>query len=234
MMLYRGFGLLLLGAAFLGGAAEIAAQATLSDRPWMLPAIDVWIILAPSSLEAARRALGPEMLDALAGSLLILPAWLLFGLPGAALAWLGRPQDDETEGPDEESLFLYDRLAKLAREEGYGNEPGDGPDIHTTLAADDEDGQSGDDLAPTQQLLAEDEDSGQEGDDSAPTDQGYAPADLGDAKTWIDAEGADRPSRPPEAEGQTPAPAEEKPRPFSVPKPPPAGLGHWVPPARNE
>lgn len=219
MIIVHGLGLLLLIAAFLGGAAEIAARGSMADPSWFLSARETWEHLWPQSLAIARQAVGPGLWTGLVEPALAPPFWMLFGAPGAALAWVGRPRHHDIEGPDEDSMFLYDRLVERAREEGYLDEPGDGPQ-HFNLEEDAD--REGDDLAPTQhgELPSDDE-----GDDSAPTEHGYDPPEPEDAKAWAeldDGRGQDG-NAGRQAEGGRATP-------FSVPKPPRPGLGAWVPP----
>jgi hypothetical protein len=222
MILLYGIGLILLVAAFLGGAAEIAARGSLDESRWMLSGLETLRLLRPSVPVALREAVGPGLWPIVEGMLAV-PFWVLFGLPGGILAAIGRPRHDDVEGPDEESLFLYDRLVERAREEGYVTEPGDEPQPHESLPEADEADQEGDDLAPSHHDGLAGEETG--GDDSAPTDHDYVPPDLGDIKDW-----AAEPDRPPE-----PYPPGEKPaKPLVVPEPPPAGLGRWIAPPPKE
>lgn len=122
------FGWLLLFAAALGAAAEVAARAGPHAGGFLLSAYDVWYALWPGSLVVAKirieALLGPWAWDPLATGVLAVPLWVLFGLPGWLLIWLGRPRPgprDEAgrqeERDEEEALFLYDSLAERAEAE---------------------------------------------------------------------------------------------------------------------
>jgi hypothetical protein len=84
----------------------------------------VWKTVAPRSLYAlTNSAVWP-----FAQPLLHFPGWLLFGVPGILLSVIFRsPRDDEPEPlttkalaqAHEESLFLFDELARAAHKEGY-------------------------------------------------------------------------------------------------------------------
>ena len=52
-------------------------------------------------------------------TLLRLPAWAFLGIPGVYLVMRYRPPRGHVEDIDEDQLFMFDRLAKRAREEGY-------------------------------------------------------------------------------------------------------------------
>lgn len=220
MILVYAIGLILLIAAFLGGAVEISARSSLDEPRWMLSALESWRILWPDSLIAFEEKIGPGLWP-LAEAAMALPFWLLFGLPGGILAWIGRPHHDDQEGPDEESLFLYDRLVERAKEDGYFSEPGDDPQPQGLSLPEEDADSEGDDLAPTHHDGLAAEENGE--DDSAPTDHDYVPPDLGDVREWAREWGSDS-AKPPEPQ----PPGEEKAKPFVVPKAPPTGLGQWI------
>lgn len=109
-------GVVLAVAAFLATAGELAARALNPDLP-VLPGLDaVWRTLSPDTWEATLVLVENTQLLGVLG----LPGWLVLGVPGLALIVAFR---ERGEGPDqdeyEESLFLFDELAKRAREEGY-------------------------------------------------------------------------------------------------------------------
>lgn len=93
-----------------------------------LSAYDVFYALWPGKLIVFKihieNQLGPGAWDPVVTRLLALPLWALFGVPGALLVWLGRshPADDEIDAI-EQSLYLYDSLAKQAKEEGLASDP---------------------------------------------------------------------------------------------------------------
>ena len=74
------------------------------------------------------KKFSPALWDPLLVSLLSLPTWFLFGAPGGTLAWYCRPNKEMTAEEleelkkCEESLFLFDELAKEAREAGYDDD----------------------------------------------------------------------------------------------------------------
>ena len=119
-------GLVLLGLAFILAAAENAAHAIPGvERTLILPAIELWRALSPEGpllFELrATRLLGDWIWDPVLVNLLKLPAWLIAGLPGAALVYFNRHRrsditDDDMRGA-EESHDLYQELTRMAKEE---------------------------------------------------------------------------------------------------------------------
>ncbi len=116
-------GLLLLAGAFLLAAYETMARVELQHGGAFMPAYDLWYGLWPSSLNHLRivleRDLHPMLWDPLLVSLLVLPAWLLVGAPGALLLVKFRPHRVDDDGHDEDSLYVLENLVKMAREEGH-------------------------------------------------------------------------------------------------------------------
>lgn len=129
-ILYR-LGWVLLGVAFLGGGAEMAARMVKGGGGLFLGTYDVWYALWPGSLvtfEIRMERLFPAWLwDPVLRSVLALPPWALFGIPGVLLAWFKHPHRGLALDPEmEESVFLFDELARRAIEEGYtDSESGD-------------------------------------------------------------------------------------------------------------
>jgi hypothetical protein len=139
----------LLAGAFFAGAYETMARVQGAAAGAILSAYDLWYTLWPGKLVVAQilveRHLHAALWEYLAVPLLSLPAWLLLGGPGAALAWRFRPRHAEDEEVDEDSLFVYDALAKAAEEEDHYDRreddmaPDHGPfdDIHPGNGGDD-------------------------------------------------------------------------------------------------
>ncbi len=128
MRLFFILGCLLLAAAFLSGTAEMATRVMYRREALAYSAIDVWRLISPQGLAQAKSyietELSPALWDPVLSTLLILPGWAVFGIPGIALVWFCHPKVKGGTRVDEDSLFLYDRLAERAREEGYHD---DGP-----------------------------------------------------------------------------------------------------------
>ncbi len=120
---------------FLGVAFLVIAFASASAEPFlvmigrgglMTSTYDLWYALAPRSLVLSQirieRAF-PILWDPVLRTLLMVPAWLLFGVPGGALAWLCRPHKEtpaailEEYHRQRESLFVIDELSREARKD---------------------------------------------------------------------------------------------------------------------
>jgi hypothetical protein len=123
-------GWVLLAGAFVSGAYETMARVQGAEAGAFLSAYDLWYTLWPGKLVITQilveRHLHAELWEYLAVPVLSLPAWLLLGGPGVALTWHFRPRHAEEDEADEESLFVFDALAKAAREEeGYDHREDD-------------------------------------------------------------------------------------------------------------
>ncbi|MDP6788639.1 MAG: hypothetical protein QF830_02615 [Rhodospirillales bacterium] len=117
-------GWVLLGGAFVAAAYETMARIHGAEMSVILSAHDLWYTLWPGKLVVTQilveRHLHWALWEYLARPLLSLPAWLLLGGPGAALAWRFRPrhpEGEDDENDEDESLFLFDALAEAAEEE---------------------------------------------------------------------------------------------------------------------
>ena len=111
----------LLVGAFVSGAYENMARVQGAMGGAFLSAYDLWYTLWPGKLVVTQilveRHLHAALWEYLVVPLLSLPAWLLLGGPGVFLTWRFRPHRADDDEGDEDSLFVYDALAKAAREE---------------------------------------------------------------------------------------------------------------------
>ena len=117
-----GWGLLVF--AFLGAAFESAARGRLGvEIGFFLSSYDLLSAYRPDLLRAAQEwidgALHWALWDPLLITLLRPPAWALLGIPGLYMVVRYRPPRGPVEDIDEDQLFIFDRLAKRAHEEGY-------------------------------------------------------------------------------------------------------------------
>lgn len=93
MLLFRVIGWLLVGAALVCAGAEILAS--LQAGQWTrLAAGEVWFRLDSSSLNLSQaviqRYVAPWLWDPAIVTMLLAPAWLVLGLPGALLTRVRR------------------------------------------------------------------------------------------------------------------------------------------------
>ncbi len=119
-------GWLLLVLAFVAAASEsLMTISPLMSLIWV-SAYDLWHTIWPTGpviLQIRLERYAPFLWDPIVKNLLMLPAWLLFGLPGALLAWYCRPgrvlspEQEEAFKKHEQSLKLYDALAEQAHRE---------------------------------------------------------------------------------------------------------------------
>jgi hypothetical protein len=122
-MIFFYIGCALLVAAFVAAGAETVARVQAELPSAIMSAYELWYTLWPASLIHSRivieRDYAPFLWDPLATTLLVLPAWLIIGAPGAVLFMRFRPRRDDLEELDEDALFVFDDLACRAREDGY-------------------------------------------------------------------------------------------------------------------
>ncbi len=163
------FGWLLLISAFVAGAAEAVVRRT-PDSGILVPAYDLWYTMWPGGLVITQirvEKFAPLLWDPVLVTILAIPAWALLAGPGVALTWYLRPNRvmtrDEREDmrKHEESLMLYDELARAAIAEGADvNDDDMAPDHsgHDVLeAAADLDYHNDEDLrAAIDEMMAED------------------------------------------------------------------------------
>ncbi len=114
-------GMVLVGLAFLSLAGEIAVRGPIETRGLYLSAEELWAGLAPESHAEFRswfRSAARPLWTFGFGPLLKVPAWLLLGLPGIFAVVYGRRRDAAPPDIDPDEVFLYEELAKRAKEEG--------------------------------------------------------------------------------------------------------------------
>ena len=127
MLFFLGWALMVL--AFAAASAETLARALPGEQGVFLSAYDLWYAAWPGNLVVTQirveKFLHPWLWDPVMVTVLAPPAWALFGAPGLALAWFFRPNRKMTEQEREdlrkyeESAFLFDKLARDAKEAGF-------------------------------------------------------------------------------------------------------------------
>jgi len=152
MKIFYYLGCMLLMAAFAAGAADVVPRSFARGGGGFVSAYDLLYAAWPGKLVVAQihvERLSSALWDPILTGLLALPAWLLLGLPGGALAWFHRPNREMSpevaEGlrRQEELLQLYDKLEEEAREAGFDKDEYDqGPvlDAHDSIDFDYADG----------------------------------------------------------------------------------------------
>ena len=116
------FGWVMIGLAFLSLVGEMAARGQYGSRVFFLSAEELWAALAPESFTEFRtlfRSAARPFWTYFLGPLLMLPAWLLFGLPGILAFGYAHRLDRTPREFDVEEAFLFDELVKRAKEEGH-------------------------------------------------------------------------------------------------------------------
>ena len=148
---YLGWGFL--AAAFLAGAAEPLATSTgRGFSNLLIPAYDLWYAVAPHSLVMSQirvEKIAPVLWDPVIESALLLPAWLLLGVPGGLLTWFLRPHREISDEMREdlehyrESLLIIETLSRDARnDETFNPDEDDNAPTHLMFdlhESDDED-----------------------------------------------------------------------------------------------
>ena len=140
---YPGWVLLL--AAFAAAAAEVMVPTAPGIRSIFVSAYELWYTVWPGSLIRTQihvERLSPFLWDPLIVTVLALPGWFLFGLPGVMLTWMSRPRGfaDARARAEvrkyEEAMLFYDDLIREARNQGMDRDGDDmSPDHsgHDTL-----------------------------------------------------------------------------------------------------
>lgn len=108
-------GIALTMGAFVATAAEIAASVIDPSLGQLPGTAQVWRVVAPESYQAAQNL----PFASLWLSALQLPGWLVFGVPGLLFIILFRQRGEAVSAEHEQSLYLFDELTRLAREDGY-------------------------------------------------------------------------------------------------------------------
>lgn len=171
MRLFYFLGWMFLLLAFAGAAAEVLPRTLPGGGGVFVSAHELWYAVWPGGLVVTQiqvERISPTLWELLRASVLVLPVWMLFGVPGGALVWFCNPhkqmtrhQREELER-QEEALVLYDKLAQEAREAGFDDGEDDQLPMHDHHNLIDVPGFSGpytDDAAPVG------EDGGEDGGD---------------------------------------------------------------------
>jgi hypothetical protein len=116
-------GWVFLAAGFISVMAETSARLSTETSGAIVSASELWNALSPGTFIAAQNLIegvSSVLWDPILLGIMFLPAWLIFGGPGAAMAWLCQPNRHKTGIDDDiSSLSVYDDLSQFAKEEGY-------------------------------------------------------------------------------------------------------------------
>ncbi len=142
MRLFFFLGWVFLLLAFAGAAADVLPRTLPGSDGVFISAHELWYAAWPGSLVVTQiqvERISPTLWELLRASVLALPAWMLFGVPGGALVWFCRPHKQMTRHQreelelQEEAIFLYDKLAQEAREAGFDDGEDDQKPVHSYL-----------------------------------------------------------------------------------------------------
>lgn len=99
-----------------------AAEATLAHGNLFTTTNDLLVALSPGKWIAFKARYDSALLDLALNSILLLPGWLLAGLPAGLLIWTCRPHREAMDPDLYHSLTTFDRLAEMAEEEGAADD----------------------------------------------------------------------------------------------------------------
>lgn len=113
-------GVVLLAGAFIAAAAEMAAQARLGTFG-IISAYSTVDALFPAQLaivqDFVNRHSNPLIWDLVVRSVLVLPGWLIFGVPGSIIAWRSRPDFGMVYDDDDQLPYTtYEDIVAAAEE----------------------------------------------------------------------------------------------------------------------
>ena len=124
MMFLFYFGWFLMVVAF----AAASAETIVSGPALIVTAHDLWYAVSAKHFTISQiriERLSPNLWNPVLTTVLSVPAWFLFGVPGVGLAWYCRPgrvltpEEKDNHRKYAEGLFLLDELAKEGRRNGY-------------------------------------------------------------------------------------------------------------------
>jgi len=127
-------GVILVAMSLLAAAFETAAHGLFgANQGFIMSAHDLWYALRPKSLlvfEIRTERIARWLWNPVMTTLLIFPAWAVFGVPGGLLLWFchphrGRQDDDDDVKGVLESFELFNELTRQAlRDNPKGEEHG--------------------------------------------------------------------------------------------------------------
>ncbi len=193
-------GWVLIGCAFVAASAEATVRIKTGSADIFVTTMELWRTMGADTLFVFRheiaRLIHPMAWDPVAKTLFLLPAWSIMGIPGMVLVATTRPHRPGDLDIDEDAIFLFDELAKRAREEGYIDGDDQAPDheerpiptideLMEFIPPDDEERRPGHDDRPVPTDEELEEFAPREGDPLAPDREEPEPATEED---WRDLE----------------------------------------------
>jgi hypothetical protein len=124
MKLFFYFGWFLIVLAF----ASVSAEHIVRSSGVIVPAYDLWFAISAKHFTISQiriERISISLWDPVLKTVLLAPAWFLFGVPGIAFSWFYRPnrylseEDEEDQHKQVEELYLLDELASEAKVNGY-------------------------------------------------------------------------------------------------------------------
>ena len=112
----------LVGWMFFALAFLMAAAESTVGRGFITSSNDLLVAMMGGKWIALKARFASDFFDLVVLPVLQLPAWFLCGLPAGFLLWTCRPHREEIDPELYESLTTYDRLAKLAKDEGAADD----------------------------------------------------------------------------------------------------------------
>jgi hypothetical protein len=108
--------------------ASVSAEHIVRGSGAIVPAYDLWFAISAKHFTISQiriERISISLWDPVLKTILLVPAWFLFGTPGIAFAWFYRPnrvlskEDEEDHHKYVEELFLLDELAGEAKINGH-------------------------------------------------------------------------------------------------------------------
>jgi len=133
--------------------ASVSAEHIVRNSGIIVPAYDLWFAISAKHFTISQiriERISTNLWDPVIKTILLAPAWFLFGAPGIALTWFYRPnrflsaEDEDDQHKQVEQLFLLDELASEAKTNGHMDNNEDyyiAPDYYDNSAFEEMNGQ---------------------------------------------------------------------------------------------
>ena len=133
--------------------ASVSAEHIVRDSGMIVPAYDLWFAISAKHFTISQiriERISINLWDPVLKTILLAPAWFLFGVPGIAFTWFYRPnrflskEEEDDQHKQVEQLFLLDELASDAKTNGHVDNNEDyyiAPDYYDNSAFEEMNGQ---------------------------------------------------------------------------------------------